>query len=338
MDDSSSSDEEKIPPPTAPERFSVSLRGFADSNTAERFGRLIGGVVRSISCYIDVDRLEGITVAFDYDGALAELDRGDQESKPLTRTATDKLVGVAMTPTVLREGIVKSHMIFSASHVLALEEDGTEAFQLAFCLVAHECGHVEDLKYMDLAFPGSILRRQITDPEDILLEPISDVLWQEYAASRASAIFGKELTAIYEEALTLVLPSARERANEAIRAYRRHTDLHRVMREAGGPLCEPLRAAAYLIGTLDGRGADLGMVPRARDLLQASPYEGFVQRLASSLQELWARRGRWSTPAEFDVLKNIVRDMLADAGIILNRQSNGGLYIDIPFTRDTMPI
>ncbi len=338
MDDSSSSDEEKIPPPTAPERFSVSLRGFADSNTAERFGRLIGGFVRSISCYIDVERLEGITVAFDYDGALAELDRGYQESKPLTRTATDKLVGVAMTPTVLREGVVKSHMIFSASHVLALEEDGTEAFQLALYLVAHECGHVEDLKYMDQAFPGSILRRQITDPEDVLLGPTSDALWQEYAASRASAIFGKELTAIYEEALTLVLPSARERANEAIRAYRRHADLHRVMRDAGGSLCEPLKAAAYLIGNLDGLGADLGMAPRARDFLQAGPYESVVQRLASSLQELWARRGQWSTPAEFDGLKNIVRDMLADAGIILSRQSNGGLYIDIPFTRDTMPI
>jgi hypothetical protein len=72
MDDSSSPDEEKIPPPPAPERFSASLRGFPNSNRAERFGRLIGGVVRSISCYIDVDRLEEITVAIDYDEALAE--------------------------------------------------------------------------------------------------------------------------------------------------------------------------------------------------------------------------------------------------------------------------
>jgi histone H3/H4 len=62
------------------------------------------------------------------------------------------------------------------------------------------------------------------------LEPISDVLWQDYAANRASAMFGQELTAIYEEAVTFVLPVARERADEAIRAYWRHADLHRVMR------------------------------------------------------------------------------------------------------------
>jgi hypothetical protein len=331
---------EKLPlsPPTAPTSIAVSLRGFADAAFAEPFANTIAAAVRTISCYINLERLDGITVAFDYDEALAQLDRGYQASKPLTRTGTDQLVGVAMTPAVLRNGAVKSHMVFHAPLVVGLEQPGTEVFRRALYLVAHECGHVEDLKLRDDAFPGTILQRSIPNIEDAILDQVAGVVWEEYAASRVSAIFGEDETAIYERSFTSVLAVARDQANAAIRSYRLHGDINRVLEQAGSPLCEPLRLAAYLIGHLDGLGSDFDLVPQARDQLSTSSYASFVRRLGDALRELWSRRGRWAAHAEFDVLKDIGRDLLADGGMILMRLPGGQLYVDVPFTPNTMPV
>jgi len=284
MDDSFSGAEERPLLPTAPVDIGVSLRGFEDRVSAERFGKVIAEVVRSISCYINMERLDGITVAFNYDEALDQLDRGYQASRPLTRTASEQLAGVAMTPAVLRDGAVKSHMVFHAPFVLRLDAE-TEGFRHALYLVAHECGHVEDLKYRDEAFPGTILQRPITDAEHAILGQVADAVWEEYAASRTSAVFGKEQTAIYEESFTSVLGVARNRANAAIQSYRLHSDINRVLGEAGNPLCEPLRLAAYLIGHLDGLGSDFSLAPQARDQLVTSPYGSFVERLGKALRE-----------------------------------------------------
>jgi len=61
---------------TAPETVVVSSRGFADADSARRFGDLIAVTVRSISQYMSLERLDGITAAHDYDEALPQLERG----------------------------------------------------------------------------------------------------------------------------------------------------------------------------------------------------------------------------------------------------------------------
>ena len=70
-----------------------------------------------------------------------------------------------------------------------MENADPEIFKFGLAAVAHECGHVEDLKHRDGAFPGVILRETITDSQDAILEPISAVLWEEYAACRGECRF-----------------------------------------------------------------------------------------------------------------------------------------------------
>ena len=244
-----------LPAPTAPENIPVKLRNFDSAERAEEFGHLIAECARSISRCIELERLDGITVAFDYDAALAELDRGFEARRPLRRTADHNNLGIGMAPAVLRDGFVKAHLLFWAPAVLPLQDDhSTKASRRALYFVAHECAHVEDLKHRDMCFPGTILQREISDPEEAILEGLAGCLWEEYAACRISAIFGQDQTSVYEESLAKVLPEARDRSNAAIRAYRLHTDIDRVLEEAGVPLCEPLRYAAYLLGHLDGCG------------------------------------------------------------------------------------
>jgi hypothetical protein len=142
---------------------------------------------------------------------------------------------------------------------------------------------------------------------------------------------------VFEESFTGVLRRARETSNEAIRSYRLHGDIARVLEEAGRPLCELLRLAAYLTGHLDGLGKTLDDLPEARDLLARSRYEPFVYGTWQALRELWSRRGAWSSPAEFEPLYEIGRELLADGGLILQRLPGRGLYVDIPFSSETMP-
>lgn len=337
MSDEAPETVDAAPLETAPESISVSLRGFAEPDQATRFGNLIADIVRSMSKYIDLTQLDGITVAYDYDEALAQVDRGFDARRPLRRTADGYNVGVAMAPAVLRNGVVKAHLVFFAPAVLPLEDQSSPGFRDALYLVAHECAHVEDLRHRDACFPGTILQREIVDCEEAILDPAARVLWEEYAACRASAVFGEEQGAVLEESFASVLPTARGRVNAAILSYRVHADIERVLHEAGSPLCEPLRLAAYLLGHLDGRDQDMDTVPRARDLLVGSQYESFVERLHGVLRGLWSRRGLWSSPAEFDPLKDIVRELFADGGMILQRRPDGSLYVAIPFTTETTP-
>jgi hypothetical protein len=328
----------ELPPPTAPSNIPVNLRGFADTESAERFGHVIAETVRAISSVANLERLDGITVAYDYDDALAQLDRGFQPSRPLTRTSTEEIAGVAMAAPVVRNRAVKSHLVFHAPFVLPLEsEENTEEFWMALYMVAHECGHVDDLKHRDEAFPNVLLQRQVTDVQDSTLEPISFGLWDEYAACRLSAPFGRHQTAIYEQSFNSVLSVAKDKANASIRSYRTHANLGQVIAEAGEFICKPLKLSAYLLGHLDGLGGNMDDVPQARDLIAKTSYAVFIERLHAALQDLWSRRGTWASYAEFDVLKDIVRDLLADGGMILTRMPDGRMHVDIPFTRETMP-
>jgi hypothetical protein len=198
-------------------------------------------------------------------------------------------------------------------------------------------GHVEDLKDRDESFPGVILQQQPISHEEALLEQVASAIWEEYAASRISASFGRGHYAVYEESFVSVLAPARGEANAAIRSYRWHGDILRVLQEAGKSLWEPLRLAAYLLGHLDGIDEGLDIVPQARGALASSPYKTFIERLHEVVRDLWSRRGRWQSTDEFLPLHDLGREVLAWGGLIFKPLPDGSLYVDISFTPETRP-
>ncbi|WP_222598066.1 hypothetical protein, partial [Neisseria gonorrhoeae] len=120
---------------------------------ARTFGNLVATYVRALSRYIDMSALDGITIAADYAQALLELDRGYETNHKLTPSEGIAL-GVAMTPAVIRDGKVKSHILFNAGVLLPLEDDENEFFEQALHTLAHECAHVEVTERFNAAFPG----------------------------------------------------------------------------------------------------------------------------------------------------------------------------------------
>ncbi len=143
---------DEIPPPTAPENMPISLRCFDTEEHARAFGDLVAIYVRSLSRYIDLTALDGITIAFDYAQALLDLDRGYDTKHKLT-PSEGIVLGAAMTPAVIREGKIKSHMLFNAGILLPLEDEKSEFYEQALHVLAHECAHVEVTSRFDAAFP-----------------------------------------------------------------------------------------------------------------------------------------------------------------------------------------
>jgi hypothetical protein len=190
MENDQSSDENIIEPAsTAPPSFSVQARGVDDTETATKVATLVGTIVRELGRHIGLQALDGVTVAFDYDQALLDLDRGYESSHQL-RATNSHVFGVAMTPSVIRDGELKSHILVRAPILLPLFDDADEeGIRTAIHVLAHECGHVEVTRQFDQCFPGVILRGQLPLLDTLRWNTIFAV-WDEYAVTWISAPFG----------------------------------------------------------------------------------------------------------------------------------------------------
>lgn len=162
--DSMNSPEEQ-PISTLPTNLKVSLRGFADEEAAKRVGDHLGGIAYEIGRYFDLSILDGITVAYDYENAISELDRGVEDLKPL-EPSKEHAFGVAMTPTIIRDGKVKVYIIIHASMVESFPDLNHPDYKDAFYTLVHELMHAHDKAAMNRAFPNTILKKVLKAPLD----------------------------------------------------------------------------------------------------------------------------------------------------------------------------
>lgn len=324
-------------PATAPEQFGITARGaFASEDEARMLATMIGQLVRQFSRVFDLSQLDGVTVAEDYAQALIELDRGYESSHTL-QPSEGAVVGVAMTPSVLREGMLKSHIVFNAQYLWPLLDDHHPDFQLAIHIVAHECSHVEVTGTYEAAFPCVLLRKRFTDMRDKVRSDVILACWDEYAATRLSAGFGEDPTEGYEESLITHMGSARQEANEAIKAYRLHSDLVKVYCEVYRAYGNLLKFSAYYLGNLAGHGEAMSLRPKFEATLAGHWFEDYFHQLDEACNAIAAQYGAWRDHSVFEVIGDIVDDMVTKGGVLCSTLEDGSMNIDIPFTPETMP-
>jgi hypothetical protein len=325
------------PPHTAPENISVSLRGFDTEEHANAFGNLVANYVRAISRYIDLTMLDGITIAYDYAQALRELDRGYPASFELM-PSNGAAVGIAMTPSVLREGKVKSHMLFHAGVMLPLEDEEHEFYERALHTVAHECAHVEVTATFNEAFPGVLLQSRMPSLHAHCRWEIINACWDEYAVTQICAPFGELPTQGYETTFLAVLKEARGRANEYIKAYRLHGDLERVTVEVYGAYGDLMKFACYHLGNMVGLGLTFEDLPETRSALVGHWFEPYFERLRDVCAHIFSEYGKWQDRSAFEALGDLADEVVADGGLIVcGDLGDGRFQVRIPFTPATMP-
>ncbi|MEL6170591.1 MAG: hypothetical protein AAFR02_01065, partial [Pseudomonadota bacterium] len=208
---------------TFPEGISAQLSGFANEEEARKLGENIFAVMRLAGKSMDLSGVDGVTVSFDYNSSLIEIDRGVEGLRPLSATdGEDGALGAGMSPAVLRDGRIKTHIAFSASAVWGLIDVEHEDFQFAAHLVYHECAHAAVQSAFDDVFPGVILKEKYDSWFGAYRGETIDACWQEYCVSRISAPFGEDPTNGYVEVFLTSLSDADGVANDCIRAYRWH--------------------------------------------------------------------------------------------------------------------
>lgn len=334
--DQSSCDDVAEPLSTAPPSFSVQARGFAEAEAATKVATLVGEIIRALGRHIGLQTLDGVTIAFDYDQALLDLDRGYDSSHQLQATKSH-VYGVAMTPSVIRDGELKSHILVRAPILLPLLDDADEqGIQTAVHVLAHECGHVEVTQQFDRCFPGVILRRQLPLLDTLRWNTIFAV-WDEYAVTWISAPFGADQTDGYNQTFLADLQTLDDRNNELIRAYRTHWNVEQILTEIYRNCGNLLKFCGYCIGNLRGKNIPW---PGRNDLttvMEGHWFEPIFQRLSEACSGLADSYGEWTDMGAFLSISKILDELVCRAGLNVTAQPDGGACVDIPFTPQTIP-
>lgn len=325
-----------LPPSTVPS-CPLSFRGLGDNQEwNNRFVQNFQDVLITCGRYMDLSLLDGVTIGFDYDDALASVDLGYESTVAKQYTNEGGLIGVAKVLRVKRDGTIKVHAVFNANVVGALAEEG-EFFWPSVNLVAHELAHVQVISWFEAHSPGVMLAPYQGDWAIASLRDVAHTIWEEYAACRLSAPFGQgDVVAHgYAQTTELAVAGAMENAREAIKAFRLHGEVDQLLVEIAGRVANPLKMAAYLMGHTDALEEDFdadGRLP----ITQASEFWPVLRNLLIALRAAWENRHAWHGIEGVDGIVEVVQQALRTAGVSL-RLEPGGSQVHAPFSAATMP-
>jgi hypothetical protein len=333
------SETEDLPPATLPPNTPVSLLNFPDDSewTNKFFDELIAGLIELSRLY-DLGRLAGVTVGYDFEAALKSVDLGFESTKATEYTNNSDIVCVAKAMNVLRDGRPMAHVVYNANFVQQITDSKHPHHEVAINIIAHELGHVAELKWRDEAMPGLMLKYKSPTYVDALLLQMATTCWEEYAACRLSARFGnpEELLITYAANFNQAAKKALADAQQEIKLYRTHGDIEKMLIEAGRPLAMPFKLAGYFLGHLDGLELEAKPLDLCPDLA-GSLYEPVLPEIWAALRKLWDTRVTWSSIAIFYDLVKAAYTCFAAAGIDLQKQANDLYYVNVPHTAPTMP-
>jgi hypothetical protein len=326
-------DWDNLPPTTAPASFNACVKGFTNQEAGQQLGLEVGRVIQVVGSFMDLSTLDGITIAVDYDQALLELDRGLEGLRPLSRSDSEEMQGVAMLPAVIRDGEVRTHLIFNASMVAALiaDEATPEDRASSIAIIAHECAHVQITAEKERSVPDARFGTRIEGYERSVMFQFAEVAWDEYAACRISAPFAPNQNESHAEVVIGSAVEARGRANAAVQQFRRHGDIDRLVAEAGPPLFQPMKAAAYLLGGMDAVEAAWSDYPEVRQALETNEFADLVDSMRSELRNLWDTRDQWDPSLDiFEPLLDIAREVFRSGGLHFRTLEDGTCWVEVP--------
>ena len=317
---------------SVPENLEIVVVGIEDE-LAQTLSTAIREFVVFFGTQFDLSGLDGITVASEYSKALLDLDRGYVSSHRLTPSNTYG-VGVAMSPSVIRNGLHKCHLLFDAMNFLGMLQAKQQSRVIN--LIAHECAHVEARQRFDNAFPGVLLRKQM-DVLDSYRWDVTLACWDEFTACWRSAPFGKVPCDEYEIVFLRALADTRQKANASITSYRVHGDISRVVPEVTGAYGNLLKYSAYHLGNLEGNNHSWQQMPKTVDGLTGHWFQSVFEALEDALKELGKTYGSWTSDELFLAIGDIAEELLVDGGMRFYRNGDGTVGVDIPMTPETTP-
>lgn len=269
---------------------------------------------------LNLEGLDAVTVADDYVSALAGIDRGFVTTQAPSPTRDEFGAGFAMSVPVIREGVLKTHIVLDSRLMRPLLDPQSQFYGVAVHTLCHEAAHAHDHLIQSRAFPG-LYGTSIPDYRDGVLLNLAFGCWDEYIASRLSATWGPpDYCNQYEDAICSMLETARQRGNAVIDQFSSHNDIGKSAAELVGIYGALFTRASYLVGHIDGLSQTLEeQAPRLFAMIQRMAWftplwSGYI-RCLSDLHEGY---GQWSEVGVFEPLKKQF-EVLLNAGVCFSR-------------------
>jgi len=298
----------------------------------EHARELLATVVAYLNCFgtfLNLEGLDAVTIADDYVRALAQVERGFVPQQAPTPTKDEFGSGYAMCLPVVRNGKLKSHIVFNTAIVQPLMDDKNPYMETSLHYLCHEAAHAHDQAAQNEAFPGVYVKPYEDFRHMALLETAKGA-WEEYIAERLSANVGKMDD--FESTLCSMLNTARERGNASIdQFYNVHHDVVKTARELISIYGALFTRSSYLVGYVHGIGKTVQEVaPELHALIQQTTwYTPLFNAYVSCLTELYESYGKWSGIQVFDKFKEVVESLFVRGGMSITKEPDGNYFIGL---------
>jgi hypothetical protein len=311
-------------PPSSPQ-YTIHFRDCADQATAQRIAANVFALTNKLCRTMPLDRLDGMTFAYDYPAALRDLDRGFTAA-PLQPTNEEYGIGVAMAPTVIRNGVHKTHIVLRGEmgHHLIGDHDGD--LRLALQTTVQQLERVSSSQIFEEAFPNA----RIDDHFEAFLYQHADGAWRDYFSARAGASIYPEIGDGYCDIVTAVICRAHRDLVAARLDYHSPNDMDRLMQVALPRVSEILRFSATVLGHYGGRGEPLlENHPTLAATLEQVGLQNWFVLFDGELSDLWARKGNWSSFDEFLTLNRHVERVFWQHGLFPWKADDNRIRVEV---------
>jgi hypothetical protein len=326
----------------------MSIKGL-EEDAAHELGDVLSDVVCTLSESepgLDFRRMHRIVVTTDFAGELKEMSEHDPSGRTITHTEEEYAVTIAkvmLFPLGDDFEIVPIFDAWTLARLVSKNEEGGEERDREDSLTIihymhHELSHVHDDNKKIDAIGRFMLRHHYTG-KDIFIRPLAEACWSEYIANFLS-FETATATAIGDvtKGFTDAIRRTKKDIDSEILSYRYHADLNRlvgVFQRHGEFLA---KAAAYVLGYVDGTGKELRELSAdAADALSGSYFEGIWGKMHAALQGMREKYpNRWADLTVYDELSAVMEDYYGKMGLVLSNKE-GRAYIDVPFRPETTP-
>lgn len=313
--------------------YELSLLGW-ERDTSEIQSR-VSTIVAELTKMLPLQRLDGITIARDYAGALAQIDSGFPNASPPSTVGPEVGVGVGQTVMLLRDDVVKGRIVVAEMVGLGLVNEDPIQVDWAVHRLVRELSEVALMEIMEHALPD-IHRTPLGGGVRSFLYGSVDAAIHGYLGSFLSAGFGDPATNVTgtRQLATEALLRMRSKILEARFTYRYHGDLDAFMQIA----LSEVRLTLMFVGNLCGYCDALGTSPFDDDggfeaALQETGLVNWLPMFQQDLERFRERLGKWASLDEFLSFSRHIERLLWQHGIF-PWDGEGGPQIHIPLASD----
>ncbi|MDG2531270.1 hypothetical protein [Caulobacter endophyticus] len=285
--------------PPSSSQITLIIQGEFEPDAPPKITAAVKEVLAQAAWSMGFDRLDGITIADDYAGGIANLDRGMPGVKNPVARNDEFGTGFAQSISVRRDGVIKEHVVVQSvvAHNLLSDNEADRAW--AGHALANQIVHAEITDVFDEALPGILLSRTC-EGLDAQRQAATYPAWMAYFAGRATAHFDPNRLDQTQELLQRALEIAYRTIPDERLAFQTHGNHARLVDKTFFAVRTVLEQAGALLGHADGAEVDpLAGCPALESDLRAKELLAWLADLRRDLVWLWDRRGRWQSYEEF---------------------------------------